>query len=1095
MKLNIYTANNQTDIMHSQLGYIKQNLKSGRKQYIIVPDKFSLTMEKEVMQGLNLNASFGFEVLTFARFANLIVDIKDSKILSSLGATMIIQMLLEKHKAELKCFNKTIKSINFASVIFDSIAQLKACNITASSLKNALPNIKNKLLQSKLSDISFIMQKYEDYLGQEYIDSANRLQLLSQGLKYSQVLKDIDVHFCHFDTTTPKALDIISQVLKTANSVSVGVVVADKNQPNKYIYDDKMLKDILDISKDCALTPNIIEAPSVLSLNSRHILSNLMANNYNTLNVDNSVFVSVANTIENEVKFVAMDISNKIRNGQRYKDMVVNCTSLEQYAPVINKVFKSYNLPVWVDLPYKLSDSELIKFLNTTFALINNNYTKEDVIIYSKNILCGLDDESQMLFERVINKYDISRDLVFKNFELQDEEYQQFFNICQNLFKPVEELKSQILKSTTISQYVVCVQNYLNSLNIQQKLEDLAIKNFEQQDLYNQSINRQVFLKLDKCLNTIYDIMAEYQTSFEDFCAILNSGIQTINISPLPMAIDCVYVGQNLQSVFSVVPNLYIIGAHDGAFPSVVSDVGIVSDIDIAELKGQKVNLTPTIAQVNAQSLKDVVQNTALFSGQLCISYALQSSDGQHSKSSALESLINIFTQNEKPLKVVDISSYLNDDSAFKGQQNRLLYIWGNLNNALSNVIQQSNSLTPQISTNLLSTAVKVLKERGFNDVFNNLEEFNSVFNKNQSINANLLDKEFLSVTELERYFMCPYLHFVDYNLRLQENKTSDILSMDNGNIIHAVLEKFMLYYNKAPNLTEKQIKDVVVKIFNQVMQQPDFVRFSKNNKHAFALKKLSNECVRAVQAVVFQLRHSKYSVKYVEKSFGSTGFIPLPEIAVLNKTIKIKGKVDRLDCYNGVYRIIDYKTSKNAGKFSLLDLYLGKKIQLFYYMYAILQGLNKKGENASSGGVYYLPIHREYTTNIDSKIYDGYRMEGLTVNSIENIFATDDTLSPDNLESAVVDLTLPKKFMQEETTTGNKLCSDLELNHILNYTNKIVVKAITEIMHGYIAPKPLDGACEYCKYQNICKINCNDTLKERNKDYKVDIKSFEGIE
>ena len=90
MKLNIYTANNQTDIMHSQLGYIKQNLKSGRKQYIIVPDKFSLTMEKEVMQGLNLNASFGFEVLTFARFANLIVDIKDSKILSSGRVTMIM---------------------------------------------------------------------------------------------------------------------------------------------------------------------------------------------------------------------------------------------------------------------------------------------------------------------------------------------------------------------------------------------------------------------------------------------------------------------------------------------------------------------------------------------------------------------------------------------------------------------------------------------------------------------------------------------------------------------------------------------------------------------------------------------------------------------------------------------------------------------------------------------------------------------------------------------------------------------------------------------------------------------------------------------
>ena len=1095
MKLNIYTANNQTDIMQAQLEYINKNLQNNKKQYIIVPDRFALTMEKEIMEKLNLKASFNFDVFSFARFANLIVDTKDSKILSSLGATMIIQMLLQKYKDELKCFNKTIKSINFASVIFDSIAQLKACNISSQDLKNALPNIKNKLLSAKLQDISFIMQKYEDYLGQEYIDSSNRLQLLIQNLKHTQVLKNTDVHFCCFDSLTPKSLSIIEQVVRSANSVSVGVVVANKNQPNSYIYSDVMLKDVLNIASTCGITPNIIAANSILNKSCQHILSNLMANNYITKESEGDVLLNVASTIENEVSFAAMDIVNKIHNGGRFKDVVINCTNLEQYAPTINKVFKSYNIPCWVDLPYKLKDSELIKFLNTTFALINNNYAKEDIVIYSKNTLCGLDNDKQMLFERVANKYDIAHDLLFKDFELQDEEYKQFFEICKTLFIPVKNLQNDILNSTTISQYVVCVQNYLEELNIQQKLEDLATKNYEGQDLYNQSINRQVYGKMQKCLDSVYDIMAEYDTSFEDFCSILNSGIQTINISPLPMAIDCVYVGQNLQSVFSVTPNLYILGAHDGGFPSVVSDVGIVSDIDIAELKGQKVNLTPTIAEVNAQSLLAVVQNTSMFSGELHVSYTLQSSDGQHSKSSALQSLSNIFTQNGQPLNIEDINTRLNSDSVFKNQQNRLLYIWGNLNNALSSVIQQCNDINTKIDVNLLSTAVKVLKERGFIDVFNNLDEFNSVFNQNKEVHANLLDKEYLRVTELERYFTCPYLHFVDYNLRLQENKTSDILSMDNGNIIHAVLEKFMLYYNKAGVLTDVQIKDVVLKIFKQVILTPDFIRFTKNNKHAFALKKLSSECVRAAQAVVFQLKHSNYKVKYVEKSFGSTGFVALPEIAVLNKTIKIKGKVDRLDYYNGTYRIIDYKTSKNAGKFSLLDLYLGKKIQLFYYMYAILQGLKQKGENASAGGVYYLPIHREYTTELNSKVYDGYRMEGLTVNSVENLLSTDNTLSPENLESAVLDLTLPKKFMQEEVTSGNKLCSNLQLNSVLDYTNDLVVRAITEIMQGYIAPKPLDGACQYCKYQNICKINCNDTVKERTKDYKVDIKSFEGIE
>ena len=93
MKLNIYKANNQTDIMQEQLQYIKKNIEAGRRQYIIVPDKYSLSMEREIMQAIDLQASLSFEVLTFARFANLMADMQNVHILSSLGATMIIQMI------------------------------------------------------------------------------------------------------------------------------------------------------------------------------------------------------------------------------------------------------------------------------------------------------------------------------------------------------------------------------------------------------------------------------------------------------------------------------------------------------------------------------------------------------------------------------------------------------------------------------------------------------------------------------------------------------------------------------------------------------------------------------------------------------------------------------------------------------------------------------------------------------------------------------------------------------------------------------------------------------------------------------------------
>ena len=30
-------------------------------------------------------------------------------------------------------------------------------------------------------------------------------------------------------------------------------------------------------------------------------------------------------------------------------------------------------------------------------------------------------------------------------------------------------------------------------------------------------------------------------------------------------------------------------------------------------------------------------------------------------------------------------------------------------------------------------------------------------------------------------------------------------------------------------------------------------------------------------------------------------------------------------------------------------------------------------------------------------------------------------------------------------------------------------VKMISQIMQGYIEPKPLDGVCQYCKYKDLC--------------------------
>lgn len=1098
MTLNLITGNNQIDILQQQFQLLHAGMTQKRKQFVIVPDKFSLAMEKSVMQSLGLTASMDFEVLTFARFASLMLDTSQNKLLTSLGATYIIQMIINKHKTELKCFNKTVKSVNFASVLFDSISQLKTCNITASDLLNASNKVQNKLLSAKLFDIAFVYQKYEEFLGSEYIDSANRLKLLSDKLSDCAEISQVDVHFCHFDNMTERGVDVIDKLIASAHSVSVGVLKPNAGQSNAYIYSDKFLKDMQMLAKKHSITPNIFEAKPTLSLAQNHIVEQLMSTKPTKVEIEkNTITPYYCNNVLSEVTMVASNIAYKIKNGQRYKDFVVNCTSIEAYAPIIRKVFKDFDIPCWIDLPFKLQDSELIKFLYTTFALFNNNFASEDILKFAKNVLSGISFEQQMLFERVINRYGIEHDLLWQDFSTQDEEYAQFLEIRNTFFAPVKTLKSNLQLCHTVGEYVTSIQNFMQETNLQQKQDEMCAKDQQLHDLWNESIDRQVFSKLNACLESLYNIMAEYQTSFDDFCKILQAGIQTVTISPLPMAIDCVYVGQNLQSVFEQTPFLYILGAHSDAFPAMVSDAGIISDLDIDTLKQQNVNLSPTISEINKRSIFSVVQNLALFTKQLFLSFPLESNGEQHSAGTVLNSLLSLFLTPNGALALCDAQTYVETQYFKDDEQHKLIFEWGNLHNALSSVIVESNTPESAVSKNLLSTAVKVLKECGFGAVFENLDKSGTVFAQKSNISKNILaDQPHIGVTQLERYFQCPYQHFLDYGLKLQENETSDIAGLDNGNIIHAVLEQFVLYTNSHQKLSEKNFENVVGHIFDNVLNSPQFERFHKSGKNAFALKKLRAECVRACQAISFQLSHSQYKVKFVEKSFGSTGFVPNPEIVVLNQTIKIRGKVDRMDEWKGKYRIIDYKTSKNAGTFSLLDLYLGKKIQLFFYLHSVLKGMQAQGKTATAGGVYYLPIHREYTTENTAKQYDGFRLEGLTNSQLENIYASDDTLSPTNLQSATLDLTLSAKFAQGEVSArGNKLATDMQLNAILDYSNKIVCRALVEIAQGFVEPKPLSGTCDYCKYQHICKISCIENKKQRDKNFKVDIKSFEEIE
>lgn len=1102
MKLNVITGTNFIDINNTQIDLIGQGLKQNRKQLVIVPDRFSLTMERMILDKLNLTATFDVDVVSFARLSSKMLSKTNApQVLSSLGATMVIEMLLLEHEKELRCFGNTIKTISFASILFDSIAQLKSCKISPLDLFNSLDSLNNKSLQLKLYDIALIYKYYEEYLSNVYIDSNNKLQLLCENIAESKDYENTDVHFCNFDSMTQQGLDVLKILLRQSNSVNVGIIIPQKEQANVENYNLELFVNIEYLSKTLNIKPIFFSSNSTLPSWTNHILRNLLAIKPEKMELPDNDLISLytASNRRQEVEWLAVNLINKVKAGARFKDFAVNCSKLESYAPLIKKVFAYYNIPKWIDLPFKLQDSEGYKFLQSAFDCVQDGFQAKDVLRFVKNALIGLSAEDCELFENVVNKYC----LVGKNFldintpKNTDDDFVKFLEIRERI-EPLFTFSKNISISKTIAEMVSSVYIFLEEMQFSENLDGMALSYLEEGDLERNSIARQNFSKLDNVLTQMRDIMGNTECNFNEFNRIWKSGTSTITISPLPMSMDCVYVGQSLQSVFNQVDHYYILGAVEGDFPAWVGDVGLIADSDIMALDKFSVQITPTIRQVNERSRFNVLQSFSYAKKTLSISYPLNNDAEECKPASVINSLQNMFTYKGQKLQSIVLSQMLVDDNAFGGQKERLSYFWLNKDAILNGFLNNFNNR--EISGKLLNTAYLVLKENGFN---NFLEIFERIKNNKIKIaklnNPNLIffTKDKVNVTQIEKFYECPYAHFLTYGLQLKQKKTARIEAVDVGNILHSVLERFGRFIQKNGVQDDLIIEKLVSNIFDEIMQLKEFEYLIFAGHNETFLSSLKSEAVRACQAINYQLNHSQYKIKFIETKFGTDGFAPVPEIAIVNtsKRVKVSGKIDRADVWNNRLRIIDYKTSKYSADFKLLNFYLGKKIQLFYYLHAILSTLHYQ-----PGGAYYLPVHKEYLDKTPLSRYSSFCMQGVTLDNPANLIAQDDQINFEHPESDIIKnkISTSKENVANGEFVFDKriglVASEEQFNNILKYAKVVLENALNDIAGGFIEPLFIGEACKFCPYSKICRVGTLIEKKQRkeNFDVKLDTFSFE---
>ena len=490
-------------------------------------------------------------------------------------------------------------------------------------------------------------------------------------------------------------------------------------------------------------------------------------------------------------------------------------------------------------------------------------------------------------------------------------------------------------------------------------------------------VNNPQMEKANEILGVLSEHLGDRPMTLYEFSNLFATLATATKVSSIPRFVNRVMLGNTNEHQPYFTPHIFVANTSDLTFPTIQPDTDILTQFDI---KHMAVTIEPTPIMQNQRTKHHAMNVLTSFTETLHLSH-LATSEAKQS-----EIVEKIFAANPG----IEIT---------KASVNSKHY-------ASFIVLRAIGNGTAFDDAKFYSSVLKVI-DMG--------DLVITDFSKNEcNLGTNpFFQKQSLSVTQLESFYTCPYLHFLQRGLGLRKRQLYKIGKDVVGNLIHKIMEEYTKQIISKNFLSSDQ---VITKVFSD----PEFAYFTSDPINKPLIEGIRAECRMIIKQMDENLSQSLYKPKHVEHVLKGR----------IDK-VDIVGKVDRIDTaiINGKEHalVIDYKTGSSVD-FKYKDLYIGTKLQLPLYL-----GFTK---NYEPGGAVY--FHLKSGFNKESKY------KGIVLGTQENLHAIGQT-------------TLKGQ-------TGS------EVNSLIRYSHNMAAKAISQLQSGLVLKSSADKkACSYCLNSALC--------------------------
>ena len=1057
-------------------GEIQNRLDLDENTWILVPEQFSLFMEKELLQRFGLQAQTRVKVLSFSRLCNLVlskIGPLRMKYIDGAGRQIIAAQVMEQLQGRLNVLGRNLRQKGFAQALVSVISEFKRYGVPPQALRFAAENTDMPEFAAKLEDLAVMYEAYNNLIEVQNSDAEDNLALICHRIGDCRFLSG-KMYIMHFRSFTPieyKAIGVLMHRMDICFS-------ADYSDSAAFAGLFFPLEGTIRRLRETARTENTEELPSVIlkGAQPRTALDYLRDRYFDNraesyMGKTDNIYIYEVQNLYREIESAADLILRMCRTENRkFSDFLILARNTDSYSRILPAVFERRGIHVFLDAGRTAASKPMMRMLTGMIEILAYGPSYERVMRIARTGMFGLDNDSIDMLENYI----LAVAPTHAMWQADKWEYipgsgdydMERINKTKNtLLSEINQIKDEISGTKTGGRIADTILDWLKQSGLSERVSKIAEEclangqpelSEEFQQVWNTAVS--VLAQISKLMENTKMTYVQFLELFEDAC-------DGIEIGLVPQTLDCVMFSQidRFRSSGSAV--VLVLGMNEGVFPKGYTTEGLITDNERRFMAGMGVEIAPG---ADSKRREEQLLIYAVFSAakeRLFFFRALEDNEGKPLQSSEiLTRVAELFPNTEiiNPDKDTDCLCSAEGAAAIFDRLTTVLAEYGGRADLMPLPIRELFQWFKQndkYSKRLICLADAMSAKPP------------------EKLSGEMVKKLYgtplyLSASQLEAYNSCAFKYFLTYGLFARERERAGVEPRSMGSVQHAALYDYFTQIKSSGTDFDSIEKDdcfrmVGEAVENEAKKNAELL-YEASAYYKYIVMRMKGIASRTAWEVIKFYRSSAFRPYGFEIKIGLNGDIPALSVRGRDgaEIAKIRGLIDRADTASvdgeTLVSVIDYKSSAKG-----LDVELtedGITLQPLLYTSALCS----KIENAAPAAMVYMQMN-------DPIIAEGdYIKSGAEASFNEKMRPSGWIADDDNVISAYVQN--EDKSMGNFVPSGNNaLVSREELQKRLESANERIYESAAAIANGEIGIRPYriknkHDACAYCLFGGICQ-------------------------